>query len=175
MNPAAAGTGVPSMKSWFLAAAAFAGCQATAFAQTQRPAIHYAFPAGLQRGQTAEISLYGYTDPASALSVRGGAERPAARTPFDDLSGAYRVLLSGSGVTAAIAGASAPSPDGKTPSIVRLKVTVEAGAAVGVREGHLATSAGVSNAFWLVIGDGPEITEREPNDTPAAAQPLPFA
>src|SRR5438874_682599 len=110
------------MRIWLLAAAAVAGCQSAAIAQTQRPAIHYAFPAGLQRGQSAEITVFGYTDPAASLPVRGASATPVHRRLFDDLSGTYRAIVSGSGVTAEVAGATAPSEDGKTPSIVRLKL-----------------------------------------------------
>jgi hypothetical protein len=174
VNPAAAGTGVPRMRSWLVGALAAAGCQAAAYGQTQRPAIHYAFPAGLRSGQATEITLFGFADPAGALPVRGGGGAQRSQRLFDDLTGAYRALVAGSGVTAEIAGATPPTPDGKTPSTVRLKVTVPPGTPAGLREAHLATPSGVSNAFWIAIGDSPEINEEEPNDRPENAQRLPF-
>src|SRR5262245_52842190 len=112
MNPAAAGTGAPRMRCWLLAVVAAAGCQAAAFGQTQRPGIHYSFPAGVRSGQASEITLFGFADPAGALPVRDGGEPQRSRRLFDDLTGTYRAIVSGTGVTAEIAGATPPSSDG---------------------------------------------------------------
>src|SRR5205807_2041881 len=99
-------------------------------------------------GHAAEITVYGYTDPAGAkLTTRDGAPAPQ-RATFDDLSGAYRAQVAGSGVTAEVEGAAPPSADGASPSAVRLKVTAAPDAVPGLRELHLAAPNGVSNAFW---------------------------
>src|SRR5262249_21136817 len=136
-------------------------------AQAARPLILYTFPAGLQRGQTTQVTAAG----------------PA------DFAGAYRVLIQGTGVTAEVV-STTPPWDGKpetinsaqipdvgggaapTPATITVRVTAAPDAEPGLREFRVATPRGISNASWLAIGDEAEVLEKEPNDTPAAAQPV---
>jgi pre-peptidase len=53
-----------------------------------------------------------------------------------------------------------------------MPVTLPAGAVPGTLPLALSLPAGASNPITLVVGDGPELTEVEPNDEPAKAQPV---
>jgi hypothetical protein len=122
------------------------------------------FPAGVQRGTTAEVTVSG----------------------SQNFAGAYRVLFEGEGLTTEI---EPPKPepekpgkgtdgqkkaDKKKPSIdsMTFKLTAAAEAPVGVRELRVATPRGVSSLGLIVVGDEPEVQEAEPNDTPERAQPV---
>jgi hypothetical protein len=111
------------------------------------------FPAGLQRGTTAEVVVSG--------------ERSFA--------GAYKVLFEGEGLAAEIV-PPPPPKEGEAkkerPEVnqVTLKVTAAADAAVGVRELRVATPRGVSSIGVLVVGDEPEAAETEPNSITGTAQ-----
>jgi hypothetical protein len=70
----------------------------------------------------------------------------------------------------------APAPDPKKPDAkpvlnsVTMKVTAAPDAALGVREFRIATPRGVSSVGLLVIGDEPEVVEKEPNERAEQAQ-----
>jgi hypothetical protein len=139
------------MKLSRLLLALLAACalQPIASAQTLRPVILSAYPPGLQRGRTAEIAVTG----------------------MNGFQGAYRAVIEGSGVTAEVVPV-VPDKDGKSVDAVTLRVTAAPDAAPGVREFHVVTPRGVTNAGWLVVGSDPEIVEKEPNDRPETAQPV---
>src|SRR5262249_51637172 len=138
----------------------------TATAQTSYPMLTQVFPAGVQRGTTAEVTVSGSRN----------------------FAGAYKVLFEGEGLTAEIL----PPAEGKAPAAkpkdgkeakegkegkksvdsVRLRVTAAADAAVGVRELRVATPRGVSSTGLIVVGDEPEAQEAEPNDSAEQAQAL---
>ncbi|MCS6776355.1 MAG: PPC domain-containing protein [Chloroherpetonaceae bacterium] len=132
-----------------------------ASAQTSFPMIGSVFPAGVQRGTTTEVTVI--------AGGKGGA----------NLNGAYRVLFSGTGVTAEIVPPEKgwPAPDQKNPwqlpevREVKMRVTVAPDAPPGVREFRIATRRmGTSTVGQLVIGDEPEKIEAEPNNDRGQAQ-----
>lgn len=135
---------------WVLGAVgAAASCPGSAWAQTRRPVVLTAFPAGVQRGQTAEVTVTGFTA----------------------LSDTYRVLVQGGGVTARVV-AIEPGADGQAATQLRMQVTASPDAAPGIREFRVANPQGVSNSGTLVVGDLPESIEIEPNDKAAQAQSI---
>jgi hypothetical protein len=89
--------------------------------------------------------------------------------------GAYKALFEGAGLTAEIIPQKAPAPMPPQPPLLRntkLKVTVAADAAVGVREFRIATELGISSVGQLVIVDDPVVIEAAANNVVAQAQPV---
>src|SRR5205085_5748217 len=92
------------------------------------------------------------------------------------------VLFEGKGLTAKIepakeAAAPAKPAPGKKPAkaevnTVTFKVTAAPDAELGMREFRVLTPRGASSLGVLVVGEEPEQSEKEPNDTPEQAQPL---
>jgi hypothetical protein len=124
-------------------------CPRPAAAQTSFPMITHATPVAVQRGKTAEVIVSGRMD----------------------FSGAYQVLFRDSGISAGVM-----PDDNKKAAVtrVKLKVSVAADAALGVRDFRIATRRGISSIGQLVIVDAPVIAEAAKNDTPAEAQSLPL-
>lgn len=121
---------------------------APAAAQTSYPMVTHVFPAGVQRGTTAQITISGQRN----------------------FAGAYRLLFEGEGLSAEILPPD-KGVDPKTPvNAVTAKVTAAKDAAVGVRELRVATPRGVSSVGLLVVSDEPETSETEPNDAASQAQ-----
>ena len=58
------------------------------------------------------------------------------------------------------------------PAAAHYECTAAADAPVGVREVRVATPRGVSSIGQLVIGDEPEVAEKEPNNTVEQAQDI---
>ena len=124
-------------------------------AQTSYPMITHIAPVALQRGKATEITVEGQMD----------------------FQGVYKALFEGSGITAEIVPAVAPNaappaPARKTPPdqkpqtrSVKLKLTVAADAALGVREFRLASTLGISSIGQLVVVDDPVILENGDNNT----------
>lgn len=113
------------------------------------------FPNGVQRGQSAEVTLSG----------------------LHNYHGAYKVLIQGKGVTGEVLPPAGgwPAADAKTGAVpvlneIKLKLTAAADAPVGVRELRVATPRGVSTVGQFVVGDEPEVVEKEPNNDLAQAQ-----
>ena len=126
-------------------------------AQTSYPFLFSLNPCGLQRGTTAEVTLSG----------------------LHNYHSAYKVLIEGIGVTGEVVPPKDgwPAADAKTKAIpvlneIKLKITAAADAPLGVRELRVATPRGVSSVGCLVIGDEPEIAEKEPNNDLAQAQEI---
>ena len=139
-----------------------------------QPYIAYLFPAGGQRGTTLQVTV-------------GGTH----------LKGATGVRVWGAGITAKAAGPPAPAPapattnakgsltgakpkqtkDPSAPPIaassasLTLTVAIAPDAELGEREVRVMTPDGVSNAFRFIVGQLPEVVEKEPNDEPAPADP----
>lgn len=64
-----------------------------------------------------------------------------------------------------------PQPKGKKPVVVtKFKVTIPADAPLGLQDVRLVNQWGVSNARAFVVGDLPEVQEKEPNNDVAEAQ-----
>jgi hypothetical protein len=119
-------------------------------AQTSYPMITQVFPAGIRRGETAQVTVSGQRN----------------------FAGAYKVLFQGEGLSAEIVPPEKDA-DPKTPvNSVTLQVTAAADAPPGVRELRVATPRGVSSVGLLVVSDEPEIVETEPNNEPEAAQKI---
>ncbi len=141
-----------------LTLACLAALAPRAAAQTSFPMVTHVSPVAVQRGTTAEVTV-------------------ECRT--SSLAGAYKVLVEGPGVTAEVVPGKEPpkaaDPKAPAPNVpsCKLKVTVAANAAVGVREFRIATAHGISSLGQLVVVDAPVIAERP---TPSAmAKPLPVA
>lgn len=125
--------------------------------QTAYPFLYSLYPCGLQRGTTTEVTLTG----------------------LHNYHSAYKVIVEGKGVTGEVVVPAAgwPKEDEKTKAVpvvneIKLKITAAADAAVGVRELRVATPRGVSSIGQLVIGDEPEMLEKEPNNTQEQAQEI---
>jgi hypothetical protein len=128
-------------------------------AQTSFPMVTHVTPVAVQRGTAAEVVV-------------------DCRT--SSLAGAYKVLVEGAGVTAeVIAGTPPPKADPKLPAAnvltCKLKVTVAANAALGVREFRIASALGISSLGQLVIVDAPVVAEKPAPSTMAkpVAVPVP--
>jgi hypothetical protein len=127
-----------------------------ATAQTSYPFAYSIYPCGLQRGTTAEVTLSG----------------------LHNYNGAYKVLIEGKGVTGEVVVPKDgwPKPDAKTNVLpvqneVKIKLTAANDAPLGAHEIRVATPRGVSSVAQIVIGDEPEVAEKEPNnDTPQAQE-----
>ena len=90
-----------------------------------------------------------------------------------DLSGAYRVLVSGQGVVAEPV--PAVDKNGKPATNVtslKLKVTVEPNALPGVRDFRIATPRGISTVGQLVITKGTLVSESGKNNTADTANEI---
>jgi hypothetical protein len=122
-------------------------------AQTSFPMITHAHPVAVQRGKTTEITVDGQMN----------------------FFGAYQALFEGTGITAEVVPQKPPAavPPAK-PMVrnVKLRVTVAAGASVGVREFRVATSLGLSSIGQLVVVDEPVIEENSANNTLQQAQAI---
>ncbi len=125
----------------------------TACAQSSYPMVMNLKPTAAQVGTTSEHAL-------------------AARY---DLSGAYKVIVGGTGVTGVpilpdVKPGEKPAPLNE----IKLKFTVSADALPGVRDIRVATPLGVSTLGQLVIVTDPVVSEQADNDTAAKAQPIPI-
>ena len=90
-----------------------------------------------------------------------------------NLYGAYKVLVTGQGVTAEVVPVAKPK-DGKTPNLtsLKLKFTIAADALPGVRDFRLATPRGASTIGQIVIVADKVINETGNNDSTAKAQAI---
>lgn len=112
-----------------------------------QPTVAALLPAGVARGAQAVVTVQG-----------------------TNLSGAIAVRVDDANVTAELA------VDAKNASAnsrrVTLNVTANKEARLGLHELRIVTPGGASNVARFVVGELPEITETEPNDTAATATPL---
>jgi hypothetical protein len=130
---------------------------AVAAAQNSFPMLTHVTPVAVQRGTTTEVEV-------------------ACRT--STLYGAYKVLVEGTGVTMEVVPDKKSKPgEIKNPPpaapTLKLKVTVAANAAPGVREFRIASSVGLSSLGQLVIVDAPVVGEKPGNTVPAKSQAIP--
>jgi hypothetical protein len=115
--------------------------------------ITHTTPVAVQRGKTTEVTVEGQMN----------------------FLGVYKALFSGTGLSADVVAAPAPkAAAGERPQVrsVKLKLTVAADAAPGVRDFRLASSLGVSSIGQLVVVDDPVVQESGDNNTPAKANPV---
>jgi hypothetical protein len=118
---------------------------AHAIAQTSYPMITHTAPVAVQRGRMTEVTVEGQMN----------------------FQGIYKALFEGSGITAEIV--SLPEPKAgaskrRQTGSVKLKLSVAADAALGVREFRLASALGISSIGQLVIVDDPVILETGDNN-----------
>jgi hypothetical protein len=135
-------------------AALAAGCfPARVWGQTSYPMITHTMPVAVQRGQTTEVTVEGQMN----------------------FLGVYKALFEGTGITAEVVPAPPKANAPQKPVIrsVKLKLTVAADAALGVREFRVASPLGLSSIGQLVIVDDPVVLESGVNNTPAQANPIP--
>jgi hypothetical protein len=117
-------------------------------AQTSYPMVTHVTPVAVQRGKASEVTVEGQMN----------------------FAGAYKVLFEGAGVSAEIVPSAAPQ---KPPvRSVKLKLTVAADAALGVREFRIATALGISSVGQLLVVDDPVVQESGDNNTLAKANPI---
>ncbi len=136
---------------YILLTAALVGVS-SASAQTSYPMIMSVSPVAAQVGQTSEHTL------ESRYSMYG----------------AYRVLISGAGVTGEIATKMELDKDGKEPSLtkIKLKFTVADIALPGVREFRIVGPTGASTLGQIVITKDPVLVEDPKNDDASTAQEI---
>jgi hypothetical protein len=116
----------------------------SAGAQTCYPMLIGVYPTGIQRGQTAEVTVTG-------------------RYNF---AGAYGVQFESAGFSAVIVPAADPA---KATDTMTFKVTVAADAPLGPQEFRVATPRGVSSIGQLVVAAEPQVLEKEGNNAAAQA------
>lgn len=120
-------------------------------AQTSYPMVMSLHPVAAQSGQASE----------HVLKSRGS------------MSGAFAVLVSGTGVTGeAIVPEIKPGESPPNLQEIKLRFSVSAEAAPGVRDFRIATPQGASTVGQLVIVRQPVAAEGNENDTLEKAQPL---
>jgi hypothetical protein len=136
-----------------LAASLVALAPLAAWGQTSYPMITHTHPVAVQRGKTTEVTVEGQ----------------------QNFLGAYKVLVEGEKVLAAVVPAAPPKPQPPQKPVVRsvkLTVTPAADALPGVREFRIATRHSLSSVGQLLIVDDPVIIETANNNTRAAATPV---
>ncbi|MGV3724603.1 MAG: PPC domain-containing protein, partial [Actinomycetota bacterium] len=134
---------------WILAAVTLVLAPAVR-AQTGYPMIVSVYPVGCQRGKTTEIKVEGQYN----------------------FAGAYGTLFESPGITAEIVPPDVAQKPGQAQNAVTLKVAVTADAPLGPQEFRVATPRGMSTIGMLVIGDDPEILEKEGNNSLTEANPV---
>jgi len=125
--------------------------------RADRPGTAYIFPAGGQRGTTVAVRIGGYNLHASAdFSMTGGG--------IDAPQRIHR------GKTVFFEGPVIPQPASQRrenyPKDYNAKLRIAKEAALGVRYWRVATSQGVTPAMRFVVGDLPEVVEREIDGAP---------
>jgi hypothetical protein len=126
----------------------------SACAQTSYPMITHVTPVAVQRGETTEVTVEGQMN----------------------FFGVYKALFEGTGLTAEVLPGPAPKAvGGQKPMVrsVKLKITAEPDASLGVREFRLVSKLGLSSIGQLVIVDDPVVLEAGVNNTPDKANPIP--
>jgi hypothetical protein len=124
------------------------GLLGSAHAQTSYPMITHTSPVAVQRGKTTTVTVAGQMN----------------------FFGVYKALFEGTGIVAEgmPAAPAATAPKG-TAREVKLKLKVNADAALGVRDFRLASPLGVSSVGQLLIVDHPVVEENGLNNTPEKA------
>ncbi len=122
-------------------------------AQTSYPMITHTTPVAVQRGKTTEVLVQGQ----------------------QNFFGVYHALFQGTGIKAE--GLPATPPSGPIPATpvrsVKVKLTVAADAAPGVRDFRLVSSLGLSSIGQILVVDDPVIEEKAENNTLEKATKVP--
>jgi hypothetical protein len=124
----------------------------TVGAQTSYPMVMCVRPVAVQTGQTTECEVL-------------------ARY---NLYGAYKVFVTGEGVTAAVDAPKPAKPGAPTPqqSALKVRFQVAADALPGVRDVRIATPQGASTLGQIVVVRDPIVREAANNDTLQSAQQI---
>ncbi|MBO0697691.1 MAG: PPC domain-containing protein, partial [Zavarzinella sp.] len=111
------------------------------------------------------------------VAVQTGTATDCEITARYDMTGTYKVLVTGTGVTGEVLPPKAdPKPDAKAPPKKRqtgrlaVRFTVTADALPGPREVRIATPRGVSTVGQIVVVRDPVVREAANNDTLSTAQ-----
>lgn len=124
---------------------------AAASGQTSYPMITHCTPVAVQRGTEVDVTVEGQMN----------------------FVGVHKVLIEGTGVAGRVvpspAPAKGPSPGAAIRS-VKLRLKVDADAALGVREFRLASSLGISTLGQLLVVSDPVVAESGDNNAPEKAQ-----
>lgn len=115
--------------------------------------VTHTYPVAVQRGQTTEIEIIGQ----------------------QNFFGAYHLLFDAPGLKAEIVPQKLPAvmpPAKPLVKTVKVKLTVEKDAPLGVREFRVATSLGLSSIGQLVIVADPVVQEKADNNLMPQAQPI---
>jgi hypothetical protein len=107
----------------------------------------------------------------SPVAVQAGTTTECEVSARYNLYGAYRVFVTGDGVTAEV---DPPKPATPKPQVPKLKVRFKAAAdaLLGVRDVRVATPQGASTLGQLVVVRDPIVREAPNNDTLKTAQPI---
>jgi hypothetical protein len=129
------------------------------------PVLHSVTPPGGQAGSTVEVTFTGehLEEPEALLFSHPGIKAEPIVPPAPP-------------APPAAAGAKkppAPAPAPKPP-VTRFKVTIPPDTPLGTHDVRLANKWGVSNPRAFVVGDLPEVLEKEPNDNDTQAQKVPL-
>src|SRR6187397_2386374 len=120
-------------------------------AQQSYPMVMSLHPVAAQTGQTSE----------HVVSARY------------DLHGAYKIFVTGDGVTGEVVPEEMKSKRNRPPKgTLKIKFIVAADALPGVREFRIATPNGVSTVGQLVIAKDPIAVEKDPNNARTEAQEI---
>lgn len=116
------------------------------------PVVLTVFPCGVQAGRSIEIAVHG-----------------------TDLDGASALVFSHAGLKGELAPAPAtPPPNPRQPNApsppATFRVTCAADVPLGAHDVRVVTPLGISNPRAFVVGDKPEVVEREPNNDVPEAQ-----
>ncbi|MCH7990661.1 MAG: PPC domain-containing protein, partial [Planctomycetes bacterium] len=109
--------------------------------------------------------------PVAAMTGQSSEHEVNARY---SMHGAYRVLVSGEGVSGEVITPMEMPKDGKRPSLTKIKIRfkVAADAKPGVRDFRIATPQGVSTLGQMVIVRDPVVVEKGSNNTAEQAQQI---
>lgn len=112
------------------------------------------------------------------VAVQAGTTAEATVSSRYSLAGAYRVLVSGEGVTADVVPSISEPDDAakentkKPLEKLKINITAAAGAMPGVRDLRLATPHGVSTVGQFIVVADPVLAESAANDKPEGAQTI---
>jgi hypothetical protein len=145
------------MKTRPLAICAFILALAANVTRADPPSVAYLYPAGGQRGTKTQFKVGGYNlHDSAALEMRG-----------EGIETVDRIQLTN---TLFFEGPVIPQPASQAkedyPRDYAGHVTIAADAALGIRYWHVATSQGITAGKKFVIGDLPEVIEREVDGNP---------
>ena len=118
-------------------------------------------------GQTA----YPMIMSLSPVAAQTGATSLHTVNSRYDLTGAYQIMISGSGVRGEIVAEPNSKTAKKTNIALKIKLTVAKDAMPGVRDFRIATPRGVSTVGQLVVVGAPVVRETKDNNVPTSATP----